>query len=68
VRFNEQVVYSPKSLGLALRVLGNLKHLIKSAGLPFKLDQTTISNIENGTPGTRIETLFRLLAALDLEW
>jgi len=31
------------------------------------LNQTTVSSIEQGAPGTRLETLFRMLAALDLE-
>jgi HTH-type transcriptional regulator/antitoxin HipB len=29
--------------------------------------QKTVSTIENGSPGTRIETIFALLAALDME-
>ncbi len=29
--------------------------------------QKTVSMIENGNPGTRIETIFALLAALDME-
>ena len=37
------------------------------AGKAFKLDQTTISSVEQGAAGTRLETVFRLLAALDLE-
>lgn len=37
------------------------------AGNAFKLDQSIISSIELGAQGTRLETLFRLLAALDLE-
>ena len=64
----EQVVYSPKSLGIALRRQRKAKQLNqKEAGLPFKIEQSTVSSLEQGAPGTRLETLFRMLAALDLE-
>jgi len=44
------------------------KHLTQEkVGAHFKIDQTTVSSIESGAKGTRLETLFRLLAALDLE-
>lgn len=63
-----QIIFSPKSLGSALRRQRKAKKLSQSeAGAPFKIDQTTISSIEKGAPGTRLETLFRILAALDLE-
>ena len=63
-----QVIFSPKSLGIALkRQRKAQKQSQKEAGAAFKLDQTTISNIERGASGTRLETLFRMLAALDLE-
>ncbi len=64
----DQIVFSPKSLGIALKRQRKAKKFSQhEAGAPFKLDQTTISSIEQGAPGTRLETLFRLLAALDLE-
>jgi len=64
----KQLVYSPKSLGMALKRARKAKALNqKEAGFPFKIEQSTVSSIEQGAPGTRIETLFRLLAALDLE-
>lgn len=64
----DQIVCSPKSLGSALKRQRKAKKLSQSiAGEAFKLDQTTISSIEQGAPGTRLETLFRLLAALNLE-
>ena len=64
----KQRVYSPKSLGIALRRARKLKKLNqKQAGLPFNIEQSTISSIEQGAAGTRVETLFRMLAALDLE-
>ena len=64
----DQLVFSPKSLGSAIKRQRKVKKLSQNeAGSAFKLDQTTVSSIEQGAPGTRLETLFRMLAALDLE-
>lgn len=64
----DQIVYSPKSLGHAIRRQRKAKKLNQEeAGTAFKIQQSTLSNIEQGVPGTRIETIFRVLAALDLE-
>jgi len=64
----DQIVFSPKSLGSALKRQRKIKKLSQNeAGASFRLDQTTVSSIEQGAPGTRLETLFRMLAALDLE-
>lgn len=64
----DQLIYSPKSLGSAIRRQRKAKKLNQSeAGSAFKLDQTTVSSIEQGAAGTRLETLFRMLAALELE-
>jgi len=64
----EQMVYSSQSLGAALRRQRKAqKRNQAQVGLPFQIDQTTVSSIEHGAPGTRLETLFRILAALDLE-
>lgn len=64
----DQLIISPKSLGIALKRQRKAKNLTQiEVGEAFKIDQTTISSIEQGAPGTRLETLFRLLAALDLE-
>ena len=64
----DQPVFSPKSLGSAIKRQRKAKKLTQqAAGIAFKLDQTTVSSIEQGAPGTRLETLFRMLAALDLE-
>lgn len=64
----EQFVYSPKSLGIAIQRQRKAKKLNQlEAGKPLKLKQATVSSIESGAPGTHIDTLFRLLAALDLE-
>jgi HTH-type transcriptional regulator/antitoxin HipB len=68
VLFMDNIIYSPKSLGSALKRQRKAKKLSQNeAGEAFKLDQTTISSIEQGAPGTRLETLFRMLAALELE-
>ena len=64
----DQVIYSPKALGNAIKRQRKEKKLNQQeAGADFKINQTTISSIEQGAPGTRLETLFRLLAALELE-
>jgi HTH-type transcriptional regulator / antitoxin HipB len=64
----DQIIYSPKSLGIAIKRQRKAKNLSqKEAGNAFKLDQTTVSSMEQGASGTRLETLFRMLAALDLE-
>jgi HTH-type transcriptional regulator/antitoxin HipB len=64
----DQLIYSPKSLGIIIKRQRKAKKLTQhEAGSGFKLDQTTVSSIEQGAPGTRLETLFRMLAALDLE-
>lgn len=64
----DQRIYSPKSLGSAIKRQRKAKKLSQTeAGNAFNLDQTTVSSIEQGAPGTRLETLFRMLAALDLE-
>ncbi len=62
------LIHSPKSLGSAVKRQRKLKKLSQTeAGKPFNLDQPTLSDIEKGIPGTRLETIFRALAALDLE-
>lgn len=64
----EQLIYSPKSLGIAIKRQRKARMLTQTeAGHAFNIDQTTVSSIEQGAPGTRLETLFRILAALDLE-
>ncbi|WP_027360498.1 helix-turn-helix domain-containing protein [Desulforegula conservatrix] len=59
---------SPESLGLALRTERKKKSLTqKAVGHQVCMEQHTISKVEKGNPGTTLNTLFRLLAALDLE-
>ena len=63
-----QKVISPESLGQALRSERKQKGLSqKAVGHSVGMEQHTISKIEKGNPGTELNTLFRLLAALDLE-
>lgn len=64
----EQLIYSAKSLGSALKRRRKEKKLTqREVGKDFNIDQTTVSSIEQGAKGTRLETLFRILAALELE-
>ena len=61
-------VVTIESLGAAIReVRKNMGLTQTAAGKPVGIDQATVSKIEQGSPGTRLDTLFRLLAALDLE-
>jgi HTH-type transcriptional regulator / antitoxin HipB len=63
-----QKVVSPESLGQTLRAERKQKGLSqKVVGHSVGMEQHTISKIEKGNPGTELNTLFRLLAALDLE-
>ena len=64
----KQLIYSPKALGNAIQRQRKAKRLSQEeAGRPFRIEQSTVSSLEQGAPGTRLETLFRMLAALDLE-
>lgn len=61
-------VTSPENLGLILRAVRKKKHLSQAeAGQSVGIDQPTLSKIERGESNFRIDTLFRLLAALDME-
>ena len=61
-------ITSPKDLGRALKVQRKKLSLTQiEAGKKFNLTQKTVSNIENGRPGVQLETLFRLMSALNLE-
>lgn len=61
-------ILSPEALGHALKnarkATGKTQ---EEVGKLIGMDQGTVSIIERGNPGTRLETLFRLLAALELE-
>jgi len=63
-----QLIRSPKQIGTLIhnaRVARNLTQqaLADLAGT----GQKTVSKIESGYPGTRLDTIFGLLAALDLD-
>jgi len=63
-----QKISSPETLGLVLRAERKNKGMSqKAVGHSVGMEQHTISKIEKGNPGTELNTLFRLLAALDLE-
>ncbi|ORJ62484.1 helix-turn-helix domain-containing protein [Geothermobacter hydrogeniphilus] len=57
-----------KSLGIILKSVRKSKGLNQTeTGKLVGVDQTTISKIERGESNARIDTLFRILAALDME-
>jgi len=61
-------ITSPEDLGRVLKMYRKNLHLTQiEAGGKFNLTQKTVSNIENGRPGVQLETLFRLMSALNLE-
>jgi len=61
-------ISSPETLGQALRAERKHRRVSqKVVGHSVGIAQHTISKIEKGSPGTELNTLFRLLAALDLE-
>ena len=63
-----QKVISPENLGQALRAERKQKGMSqKAVGHSVGMEQHTISKIEKGNPGTELNSIFRLLAALDLE-
>ncbi|WP_305046379.1 helix-turn-helix domain-containing protein [Geoalkalibacter sp.] len=64
----DQRIISTKHLGEALRAARKNKGLTQQqAAKSVGLDQPSMSKIERGESYARIDTLFRLLAALDLE-
>ena len=61
-------VTSPESLGKVLRYYrknGGLTQV--EAGAKFNLPQKTVSTIEAGTAGIRLDTVFKYMSALGLE-
>ena len=64
----QKIIRSPKDFGQLIR------HARKQAGMTQSqlavrsgVWQETISKIENGHAGSKLETIFEILAALDLE-
>ena len=64
----DQIARTTKDLGQTLRAARKTKGLTQ-AELAARAGvwQRTVSNIETGTSGAKVDTIFDLLAALDLE-
>lgn len=63
-----QKATSPKVLGQILKSARNQKGLTQDqAGNLVGITQAMVSRIERGESNARVDTLFRLLAALELE-
>ncbi len=61
-------ITSPETLGKVLRRYRKELGLSQSeAGSKFNLPQKTVSNIESGVSGVRIDSIFRYMSALGLE-
>lgn len=61
-------ITSPETLGKVLRRYRKEQGLTQSnAGKKFNILQSSISGIESGRPGVRLETVFRYMSALSLE-
>jgi len=61
------LIVSPKDLGITIRQLRKEKGLTQSQlGSCVGLDQKKVSLIENGNENSRLDTLFRLLSALEV--
>lgn len=66
--FPEPAVRNPSQLGAALlRFRRQTSWTQQQAGVRAGIKQSMVSQVESGTPGTRLGTLFKLLAGLDLE-
>lgn len=64
----KQLARSPKDVGHAIRLARKDRGLTqKELASKSGVWQKTISKIENGTSDAKLETIFNLLAALDLE-
>jgi len=62
------LVRTPNNIGHAIRRARKEKNLTQKRLAEMSgVWQETISKIETGSGGTRLETIFHLLAALDLE-
>jgi HTH-type transcriptional regulator/antitoxin HipB len=64
----DQIARTTKDLGQALRAARKAKGLTQAElAARAGIWQRTVSNIETGTSGAKVDTIFDLLAALDLE-
>lgn len=62
------IIRTPEQIGAAIRRLRKLRGISqKELGNRLSLRQAKISEIENGAPGTALDTLFDVLAALELD-
>jgi HTH-type transcriptional regulator / antitoxin HipB len=63
----QTIFVSPKDIGAALRDQRKRRGISQAElGRLVGLDQQKVSLIESGNPNTRLDSLFRLLSALDL--
>lgn len=61
-------ITSPEILGRVLRKYRKDQGLTQTqVGEKFNIRQASISNIESGSAGVSLDTLFRLMSALNLE-
>lgn len=64
-----QIVRTPLQLGAALRRVRKRQRLSQGIlGERIGARQATISSLESGDPGTRLQTVLDVLAALELEF
>jgi HTH-type transcriptional regulator/antitoxin HipB len=62
----QTLIVSPRDIGVALRELRRRQGLTQAElGRRVGLDQKRVSLVENGSPNSRLDTLFRLLSALE---
>lgn len=62
------IARTPEQIGAAIRRLRKLRGITQTElGSKLSLRQAKISEIENGAPGTALNTLFDVLAALELD-
>ena len=65
---NTTIVCTPEQIGAAIRRLRKLRGITQAElGSRLSLRQAKISEIENGAPGTALNTLYDVLAALELD-
>lgn len=63
-----QLARSPKQLGTIIRNVRVSRNLTQQAVADLVgTGQKTVSRIEGGHPGTKLDTLFSIIAALDLD-
>ena len=64
----DPIATSPRALGQAIRALRVGRGMTQAElAEACVLRQATVSAAENGAPGTRVDTIFRLLAVLGRE-